>query len=38
MIKLIVLDVDGSLSSGKIIYSADGIESKDFDVKAMKLL
>lgn len=33
MIKLIVLDVDGCLSDGKIIYSADGIESKHFNVK-----
>jgi len=33
MIKLIVLDVDGCLSDGKIIYSADGIESKNFNVK-----
>ena len=33
MIKLIVLDVDGCLSDGKLIYSADGIESKNFSVK-----
>lgn len=33
MIKLIVLDVDGCLSDGKLIYSADGIESKNFNVK-----
>jgi len=33
MIKLIVLDVDGCLTDGKIIYSADGIESKNFNVK-----
>jgi 3-deoxy-D-manno-octulosonate 8-phosphate phosphatase (KDO 8-P phosphatase) len=33
MIKLIVLDVDGCLSDGKIIYSADGTESKHFNVK-----
>jgi 3-deoxy-D-manno-octulosonate 8-phosphate phosphatase (KDO 8-P phosphatase) len=33
MIKLIVLDVDGCLSDGGLIYSADGIESKKFNVK-----
>ncbi len=33
MIKLIVLDVDGCLSDGKLIYSADTIESKNFNVK-----
>ena len=33
MIKLIVLDVDGCLSDGKLIYSAEGIESKNFNVK-----
>ncbi len=33
MIKLIVLDVDGCLSDGKLIYSADFIESKNFNVK-----
>ena len=33
MIKLIVLDVDGCLSDGKLIYAADGIESKSFNVK-----
>lgn len=33
MIKLIVLDVDGCLSDGKLIYSADAIESKNFNVK-----
>jgi len=33
MIKLIVLDVDGCLSDGKIVYSDDSIESKSFDVK-----
>ena len=32
MIKLIVLDVDGCLTDGKLIYSADG-ESKNFNVK-----
>ena len=33
MIKLIVLDVDGCLTDGSIIYSADAIESKNFNVK-----
>jgi len=33
MIKLLVLDVDGCLSDGKLIYSNDGIESKNFNVK-----
>ena len=33
MIKLIVLDVDGCLSDGKLIYSNDGCESKNFNVK-----
>ena len=33
MIKLIVLDVDGCLTDGKLIYSADSIESKSFNVK-----
>ncbi|MCD4667597.1 MAG: HAD hydrolase family protein [Sulfurimonas sp.] len=33
MIKLIVLDVDGCLTDGKIIYSADSSESKNFNVK-----
>ena len=33
MIKLIVLDVDGCLSDGKLIYSSDAIESKNFSVK-----
>lgn len=33
MIKLIVLDVDGCLSDGTLIYSADAIESKNFNVK-----
>lgn len=33
MIKLIVLDVDGCLTDGKLIYSADAIESKAFNVK-----
>ncbi len=33
MIKLIVLDVDGCLSNGKLIYDANGVESKNFSVK-----
>jgi len=33
MIKLIVLDVDGCLTDGGLIYSAEGIESKTFNVK-----
>ena len=33
MIKLLVLDVDGCLSDGKLMYSADGVESKNFNVK-----
>ena len=33
MIKLIVLDVDGCLSDGKLIYSQDAIETKNFNVK-----
>ena len=33
MIKLIVLDVDGCLTDGKLIYSAEGFESKKFNVK-----
>lgn len=33
MIKLIVLDVDGCLSDGKIFYSSDIIENKSFNVK-----
>lgn len=33
MIKLIVLDVDGTLSDGSIIYSDSGTEIKAFNVK-----
>lgn len=33
MIKLLVLDVDGCLTEGKIIYSSDLVESKNFNVK-----
>ena len=33
MIKLIVLDVDGCLTDGKITYSSNDVESKNFNVK-----
>ncbi len=33
MIKLLVLDVDGCLSDGKLTYDSNGIESKSFNVK-----
>jgi len=33
MIELIVLDVDGTLTDGKIIYTSIGDELKNFDVK-----
>lgn len=33
MIELIVLDVDGTLTDGKIIYTDNGDELKNFDVK-----
>jgi len=33
MTKLIILDVDGCLTDGKITYYEDGNESKSFDVK-----
>jgi len=33
MIKLIVLDVDGCLTDGKITYTTNGDEIKSFDVK-----
>jgi 3-deoxy-D-manno-octulosonate 8-phosphate phosphatase (KDO 8-P phosphatase) len=33
MIKLIVLDVDGCLTDGKIIYTTNAIEIKEFNVK-----
>lgn len=33
MIKLLVLDVDGCLTDGKIIYASDGSEIKNFNVK-----
>ncbi len=32
MIELIVLDVDGTLTDGKITYDSNGVESKSFDV------
>jgi len=33
MIELLVLDIDGTLTDGKIIYSSKGDELKQFDVK-----
>lgn len=33
MIKLLVLDVDGCMTDGRIIYGNDGNETKSFDVK-----
>ena len=33
MIKLIVLDVDGCLTDGKLTHDANGLESKSFNVK-----
>jgi 3-deoxy-D-manno-octulosonate 8-phosphate phosphatase (KDO 8-P phosphatase) len=33
MIKLIVLDVDGCLTDGKITYDSNAVESKNFNVK-----
>ena len=33
MIELLVFDVDGCLSDGKITYTSDGIELKSFNVK-----
>jgi 3-deoxy-D-manno-octulosonate 8-phosphate phosphatase (KDO 8-P phosphatase) len=33
MIKLLILDVDGCMSDGKITYTADGLELKSFNVK-----
>jgi 3-deoxy-D-manno-octulosonate 8-phosphate phosphatase (KDO 8-P phosphatase) len=32
-IKLIILDVDGTMTDGKITYDSNGVESKSFDVK-----
>lgn len=33
MIKLLILDVDGTLTDGQIIYTANGDEMKNFSVK-----
>ncbi len=33
MIELVVLDVDGCLSDGKLTYTDDGVEFKNFNVK-----
>ncbi len=33
MIKLLVFDIDGTLTNGQIAYDANGIETKSFDVK-----
>jgi 3-deoxy-D-manno-octulosonate 8-phosphate phosphatase (KDO 8-P phosphatase) len=33
MIELVVLDVDGCLTDGKITYDSNGVESKSFDVQ-----
>jgi len=33
MIKLIILDVDGCLTNGTIVYNSDGSETKVFNVK-----
>jgi len=33
VIRLLILDVDGCMTEGKIIYTADGIELKQFNVK-----
>ncbi|MEA1983024.1 MAG: HAD hydrolase family protein [Campylobacterota bacterium] len=33
MIKLLILDVDGCLSDGKLLYDSNGAESKNFNVK-----
>jgi 3-deoxy-D-manno-octulosonate 8-phosphate phosphatase (KDO 8-P phosphatase) len=33
VIKLFILDVDGCLSDGKIIYTAEGLELKNFNVR-----
>ena len=32
-IKLLLLDVDGVLTDGRITYNSDGTETKSFDVK-----
>ena len=33
MIKLLILDVDGCLTDGSLVYDSNGIESKSFNVK-----
>ncbi len=33
MIKLIVLDVDGTLTDGKLYFDSNGVETKSFNVK-----
>jgi 3-deoxy-D-manno-octulosonate 8-phosphate phosphatase (KDO 8-P phosphatase) len=33
MIKLLVFDIDGCMTNGTLIYDANGIESKSFNVK-----
>ncbi len=33
MIKLLIFDIDGTLTDGKISYDANGVETKSFDVK-----
>ncbi len=33
MIKLLILDVDGCMTDGGVIYSSDGSESKAFNIK-----
>lgn len=33
MIRLLILDVDGCMTEGKIIYTAEGLELKNFNVK-----
>ncbi len=33
MIKLLILDVDGCMTNGGVIYSSDGSESKAFNIK-----
>jgi 3-deoxy-D-manno-octulosonate 8-phosphate phosphatase (KDO 8-P phosphatase) len=33
MIKLLIFDIDGTLTTGNITYDSNGIETKSFDVK-----
>ncbi len=33
MIKLLILDVDGCLTDGSLVYDSNGVESKSFNVK-----